>query len=324
LKNIIFSKWTYGVLAVVVVLIIFFIDNPFTMIRDKIKGASEKQKEELFKKELAKFFPQQKSTPTPWSNEVLADSFFAKGKKEVSFSAKINDKLPEFNFKIVGSFIKHPPYISFLPQYIEIINPSNKEQQKLYAKDRFDNWGRGWSSTFDFELANIVELVDINFDGYLDLRLLYNTGATGNNWYATYLFNPSTGKFVSHEELSELSGLEIDQGAKQIITYDRDAYCNEVRSYYKVVNNKLVLSKAEWSEYFNYRKKDFSGGGCFMYTGSPRHAGIKINPRRYLYPQHYKDGGQSYMRKIMKDIKEEPLDGSLDRRARGLGGNPIK
>jgi hypothetical protein len=91
-----------------------------------------------------------------------------------------------------------------------------------------------------------------------------------------------------------------------------------------VVNNKLVLSKAEWSEYFNYRKKDFSGGGCFMYTGSPRHAGIKINPRRYLYPQHYKDGGQSYMRKIMKDIKEEPLDGSLDRRARGLGGNPIK
>jgi len=217
-----------------------------------------------------------------------------------------------------------PADVYFLPSYVEIYDSSkSKAIQKLKAKNRFDNHGNGWDAKFDFELANIVEFVDINFDGYLDLRLLYNTGATGNNWYATYLFNPSIGEFVYHKELSKLSGMKIDQKSKQIITYDREGFCAEISAYYKVMNNKLVLSKAEWTEIDRRRDKEVGGFGCFMYTGTPRHPGVKIDPERFLYPEDIKDGGPSYIRKIMKNIKEEPLNGSLDGRERGPLGNPI-
>ena len=62
------------------------------------------------------------------------------------------------------------------------------------------------------------------------------------------------------------------------------------------------------------RTRDAKSGGfrCFMYTGIPRHAGVQINPTRLFYPEYFKDGGQSYMLKIMKDIKEKPMQGSLD------------
>jgi len=310
--------------ACVAFAILFFVDNPFTKIWYKISGSPVRQEKTILTKELPQVLNQPKINPEPWSNEMLADSFFVKGKKEASFSAKINDKLPEFTFKIVGSFKEdHPPYVSFLAQHVEIINTSKKGQQILKAKNRFDNHGDGWDAKFDFELANIVEFVDMNFDGYLDLRLLYNTGATGNNWYATYLFNPSKGEFVYHEELSKLSGMKIDEKFKQIITYDREGACAEISVYYEVMNNKLVLSKAEWSEIDRRRDEEVGGFGCFMYTGTPRHPGLKIDPERFLYPEDIKDGGSSYIRKIMKNIKEEPLNGSLDGRERGPLGNPI-
>ena len=243
----------------------------------------------------------------PWSNEALKDIFYVKKKEYASFSVKINEKMPEYNFKIVGkrTKVKNLKGIYFIPQYVEV-NLKGKTIQKLKARGYFDNNGEGWD---EFDFSNIVEFVDMNFDGYLDLRLLYSTGATGNNWYATYLFNPNTGKFVYHKELSELCGITIDKKSKQIITYNRGGSCAEYREYYKWVRNKLVLLKAKWTEMDRNRDEEVNGFGCFMYTGIPRHANVKIDPDRMI---NYDGSGASYIRKRMKNIKEKPLYGSLD------------
>jgi hypothetical protein len=244
--------------------------------------------------------PQEIKTLKSWSNKDLWDSFVST-EKYASFSVVINDQLPAFNFKIVGSFSKNnSPMEDFIAQYIEVINPSKKEQQRLNAKNKFDNDGYGWGADFDLEIAALVQFVDLNFDGYLDLRLLNNTGATGNNWYASYIYDPASGKFKFQSELSKLSGIRIDGDNKQIVTYSRIGYCEEAMEYYKVVKDKLVLVKAEWTEIDRTRDKEMKDGGfgCFKYTGIPHN-------------------------KKIKTIKEEPLYGSLDKRARGPLGNPL-
>jgi hypothetical protein len=243
-----------------------------------------------------------------WSNEDLWESF-SKTKSAASFSLNINEQLPVYDFKIVGKLKSN----NLLPMYVEV-KSNGRIIQKLKALDKFDNEREGWDVEWDFEHANIVEVVDINFDGYLDLRLLYNTGATGNNWYGTYLFNPSKGKFIYHKELSQLSGISIDHMSKQIITYNRGGFCDEYREYYKFLNNNLILVKAEWTEIDRRRDMEVGGFGCFKYTGIPHNGSVKL---------HFDEREISYIRKRMKEIKEEPLNGSLDRRQRGPLGMPM-
>ena len=48
-----------------------------------------------------------------------------------------------------------------------------------------------------------LEVIDLNFDGYNDLRILNNEGATGNNWYDTWVYNQKTKTFVKNQFLSQ-------------------------------------------------------------------------------------------------------------------------
>ncbi len=162
-------------------------------------------------------------------------------------------------------------------------------------------------------------MVDLNFDGYLDLRLLDNAGATGNNWYSSYIYDKTSRKFKLHYGLSELSGVKVDARNKQIITYNRGGACTECIQYFKVIADKLFLMKIEWTEIDRRRDDEVGGFGCFKYSATPRHKNLKIDAWALLYEDKYR----SFMRKKVKDIKEEPLYGSLDERPRGPLGNPI-
>lgn len=112
----------------------------------------------------------------PWSDSILWNSLLTT-KSHASFSVKINDKLPEFNFKIAGKMKGE----YFHPSHVEITNSSNgKIIQKLTAKNCFDNKGHGWNNIDSF-VADLIQVADLNDDGYLDLRILIWAGATGNN-----------------------------------------------------------------------------------------------------------------------------------------------
>lgn len=222
----------------------------------------------------------------PWSSSVLWDSLL-KTKSNASFSAKINDKLPEFNFNIIGRFDKNE---DFIPLHVEIRNVSDgKFMQKLIVSDN-----SGYS-----QMEDIVQLVDLNFDGYLDLRILLNAGATGNDWYDSFIYDPLSGKFKHNKVLSKMSALKVDADSKQLTSYYSGGACEENWDYYKFVKGNLVLIKSQWTEIDRRRDNECSNGfGCFIYTGIPRSKPIKLDRK--------KNQGNLFYRETMKIIKEEP------------------
>jgi hypothetical protein len=63
-----------------------------------------------------------------------------------------------------------------------------------------------------------IQFVDMNFDGYKDLRLLQNIGANGSMTYNYWLFLPSRGIFRFHQGLSDSCCCypALDSSAKEI------------------------------------------------------------------------------------------------------------
>lgn len=264
--------------------------------------------------------PKPAPPPSPaWANHHLWDGFEKTG-THASFAATIHEKLPEYRFRIVGRLNKAD---DFLPRHVEISRaPDGKIIQKLAAKDRFDNDGEGWDNGGVLSPGALVQLVDMNFDGYLDLRLLYNADQTGNNWYATYLFDPATGKFRYHEGLSRLSGIRIDRGARRIITYNRGGSCYESMGSFSISGTKLRLDRIEWTEMRWSRDKEGDREiVCFKCSAVPRSKGILLDPEAFIYLDA--DADRKHIRKYLKDVKEELLDEGLDEQLRGTSVIPI-
>ena len=65
-------------------------------------------------------------------------------------------------------------------------------------------------------LDSEVKAIDANFDGYQDLELLNDCGATGNCSSVFYLYDPAEGKFDFDKFLSGLTSPEFDVTKKQI------------------------------------------------------------------------------------------------------------
>jgi hypothetical protein len=89
---------------------------------------------------------------------------------------------------------------------------------------------------------------DINFDGYQDIYLMTNWGATGNQYGCIWLYNPATEKFDYSKALSQLSRYWLDPSSKTIRTFDKFGMAGDAHTAnrYKIVGNKPVLI---WSEH---------------------------------------------------------------------------
>lgn len=292
-------KKHYSIFLVVFVLITFGCQNATSdKEKNKTKADDQQSFEKIITSTLDKNTYKEESPLKPWSNYYLWTSF-VKTKSYATFTLKNSNKLPPLEFKIVGKLIKdpsiRPDYEYFLPYYVDIYDLSkSKLLQKINAKNKFDNDIWGWDNIG----LPYLQIVDVNFDGYPDLRFLSSWGATGNEWYATYIYNPALHKFVFNKILSRLCSVSIDPKTKQISSYYHGGACAEYWDYYKFVNNKLVLIKSQWTEIDRSRDNECNGFGCFIYTGIPRSKPIKLNPK--------KNHGNIPMRETMKIIKEEP------------------
>jgi len=228
--------------------------------------------------------------------------------KKVSFKEKLNKNGPELRFDMHGKFKNDHLYQG----HVEIFNTSNSKRiQKLIINKNYADAHFEWDiENFEFN-GHQVQLVDINFDGYLDLRFLDNEGATGNNWYASYLYDPKRGKYIFNRQMSSQSGLAVDSKNKQLLTYNRCGACLEFIKYYKYLKGHYILSKIEWTEMDTTKEPD-----CFKITGIPKVRDIVINEGRMCDPAF-----SDYIEKRVKILKREGLVGSLDGRQRGVLGN---
>ena len=236
--------------------------------------------------------------------------------KKVSFTERLSKKGPELRFNMYGKFRN-----SALTQgHIEIFNTSNGRQiQKIIINNNFESGHFDWDvESFEYN-GHEVQLLDINLDGYLDLRILDNEGATGNNWFATYIYDPRLRKFRYHKALSTLSGVTIDKELKQIKTYWRVGWCWECREYFEMgKDNRLILKKLEWTEIDRIKAKS----GCYKFTGLPRD-NTAVGLGNIFYDMDQSDF-EKFIRKKVKIMKKEELYGSLDGRARGVLGTPLQ
>jgi len=104
------------------------------------------------------------------------------------------------------------------------------------------------------------EFSDVNFDGFIDMRLLDIRGDRGDFAYCYYLFDPKERVFRINQEFSELlaTGAKFDYSKKQFTTSwitnnFCEGYCWEENTY-GVINNHPVLVEQVISEIGNKGK----------------------------------------------------------------------
>lgn len=100
--------------------------------------------------------------------------------------------------------------------------------------------------------------VDFNFDGFQDIYVLTNWGATGNNQGCIWLYNPATAHFEYSAEFSNLGTFTLDRAHKTIITWGNGGMAGAIHSAdkYKVQNNRPVLIYSERQDW-DMEKKQF-------------------------------------------------------------------
>jgi len=97
----------------------------------------------------------------------------------------------------------------------------------------------GFESIVNTDLADAISLEDMNFDGYIDIRVLEFTGSQ-NSPHIYWIFDPKTVQFVKHEELTATDPV-VDLQTKRIVSSWRDGAAIYGTSQYVFQDGKFYL-----------------------------------------------------------------------------------
>ena len=101
------------------------------------------------------------------------------------------------------------------------------------SKDRCGECGTEYKSNF----------IDMNFDGFLDFKVNYEMGATGNSWDEYWLFNPADQKFQYNIQLSELISAIPYPREKRVESYSRSGMDYQTLEDYEWNTGALTIVK---------------------------------------------------------------------------------
>lgn len=99
-----------------------------------------------------------------------------------------------------------------------------------------------------------VVLVDMNFDGYTDVRVLQSQGVQ-NIYYDAWLFDPATRKFVKNDELSELGDAGFNVSDKTVTSFESLSATDKLDRTFTFENGKLV-EKTRIEQKFDSEKNE--------------------------------------------------------------------
>ncbi len=156
-----------------------------------------------------------------------------------SFTFKIAPNLPEFTFKVIPDVQEpdqngsphstiHDVAVFRGDAKLPLQSLEDCEWEDMEAPPRNADWFRA---------------VDMNFDGYKDIYILTNWGATGNEQGCVWLYDRESGRFEFSKEFSELGRFEVDPKTKTITTHSNGGAAGTIfqAAKYAVQEEHLVL-----------------------------------------------------------------------------------
>ena len=92
-----------------------------------------------------------------------------------------------------------------------------------------------------------VNLEDVNFDGFLDIKVpIYYPDMAKNDYsYIYFLYDLKTNSFKQNRPLNDLGVLDFDAVRKEVVGYDADGSGNEGTRNYKWVNGAIFMYKEQ-------------------------------------------------------------------------------
>ena len=182
--------------------------------------------------------------------EPIAGDYFTK-----TFREKINENKPEFTFDLLAFYNKKISGYSI--KTITVTDTSNgKVLQKISIPEFTINGNTELVVYFDSNAGNLgFELIDVNFDGYKDIRL-YDTHHYMDRWIY-FVWNPNKNIYEFNEKLTEIPNIEFDETNKLIYSsIGKYGYLNNYSTTYKYFNGVPVPVKYYSKEFIKFTNEE--------------------------------------------------------------------
>lgn len=154
--------------------------------------------------------------------------------------ARIHPGLPEFSFALSGD---SPPESGETLHIKKIEIRRGAETAPLQVIDGLE------TATPIAPNTPALTVVDMNFDGYGDIRLIEFQPAGPNVPYLNWLFDPAAGRFVASEALNNLPSPQFDPVNREIRSEWRASATSYGTDIYVFHNGELVHVRKESKEY---------------------------------------------------------------------------
>lgn len=167
-----------------------------------------------------------------------------KNKTHADRTIKIHDSLPDLHFSIFGKYTSYQSS-GYTDSYI---TPSHFEYRLGNSGQlkRMDLKKKMFGGVINRE-RQIIEFVDINFDGYLDLRI-FDNASNIMCWYQTFLFDPTQKKFIYNAQLSSMPMLTVDSKNKRLYTRWWGGILEQIAARFVIIRNVLYVERLAVTE----------------------------------------------------------------------------
>jgi len=179
------------------------------------------------------------------------DSVISDIRTDTTFIININPKLPDliFHYTDFGVYYDNNPYDGKIYYTVVIINSkNNKTIQTIHLYNSIRHYPLNYDYGYGDQEARVEEAmaVDINFDGYKDIRFLSGRGMdkySVNEFYYYYIYNPQKNVFEPNEDVSSITNPTpfVDEKIVRSFLWSGN---NRNINEFKWAKNRLVLLKS--------------------------------------------------------------------------------
>jgi hypothetical protein len=217
----------------------------------------------------------EQATQAPPAQSATASTTGGAVSDGLTTRARIHPSLPEFVFTLVGDTAVGPSDIIRV-QRIEIRRGSVAEPDQVIGGLNTETPISAGRST--------LEVVDMNFDGYEDIRLVEFRSAGPNTVHLHWLFEPSSGKFVETPELNDIPSAQFDAARREIRSDWRAGATHYGSDIYVFSAGRPVLVRKE--------EKTYQAPGVYALKVMRLVGGIwqTVEQRQVKEPQSLPDG----------------------------------